>query len=61
MLFEEVGFQVLLDMGRDSAILNLGGCWLWKSLDWAEWELHSRMGGTAKRPEVSEQSARVGV
>ena len=52
-------------MDRDSAVLDSGGSWLhhWgarteKSLDWAEWELPSCRGGSAKRLEVAE---RVGV
>ena len=53
-------------MGRDSAALASGGSWFhhWgartaKSLDWAERELPSRIGGRAKRPEVAERRARV--
>jgi hypothetical protein len=52
-------------MGRDSVVLTLGRCSFhhWgdrteKSFDWAEWELISRRGGSAKRPEVAEESVR---
>ena len=55
-------------MSKDSVVLDSGGSWFpncgartEKSLDWAEWELPSRMGGRAKRPDVAERNARVGV
>ena len=55
-------------MGRDSSALASGGSWFHhcgarteKSLDRAGQELPSRRVGRAKRPEVAERSAQVGV
>ena len=65
---KKVGFQMFLEMGRDSAVLASGGSWFhhWgarteKSWDWAERKVPFFGVGKAKRPEVAGQSARVGV